>query len=96
MDGPGQTYPGNMPRVVIIVVLALLTIYAIVEVAQADSSRVRNMPRWLWAAAIICLPALGACAWFLFGRPLPQRPAPKRPIAPDDDPDFLRRLRPPK
>ncbi|MCW5954031.1 MAG: PLDc N-terminal domain-containing protein, partial [Propionibacteriaceae bacterium] len=55
--------------------------------------RVRLMPRWLWAVAIILLPGAGAIAWLLFGRPTrtpSKRPRPPR--APDDDPDFLRNL----
>lgn len=83
-----------MGRVLPVVVIAMLMIYAIVEVAQADPGRVRVMPRWLWAVAIILLPAVGAICWLLFGRPTRhdagtgQRP----PRAPDDDPDFLRKL----
>ncbi len=83
-----------MGRVLPVVIIAMLMIYAIVEVAQADPARVRVMPRWLWTVAIILLPAVGAIFWLLFGRPTRrdagtgQRP----PRAPDDDPDFLRRL----
>ncbi len=82
-----------MGRVLPVIVLAMLMIYAVVEVAQADALRVRLMPRWLWVVAIILLPGVGAIAWLLFGRPTaaPGR-TPKPPKAPDDDPDFLRRL----
>lgn len=70
-------------------------VYALVEAFQADQTRIRLMPRWLWVAAIICLPGAGAVGWFVLGRPARgggdggER---LRPIAPDDDPDFLRRL----
>ena len=83
-----------MPRVLPFVILALLVIFCVVEVAQADPNRVRLLPRWLWAACIILLPLVGAVGWLLFGRPVsrasnwPTRP----PRGPDDDPDFLRRL----
>ena len=82
-----------MGRVLPVIVLAMLMIYAVVEVAQADPLRVRVMPRWLWVVAIILLPGVGAIAWLLFGRPTnaPGR-TPRPPKAPDDDPDFLRRL----
>jgi hypothetical protein len=48
-----------MGRVLPVVIIALLTIYCLVEVAQADPGRVRLAPRWLWAAAVIVLPLVG-------------------------------------
>jgi len=81
-----------MPRILPVVILALLVVYCVVEVAQADPDRVRFMPRWLWAVAIIALPGLGAVAWLILGRPLRKQPPRTRPPAPDDDPDFLRGL----
>ena len=51
------------------------------------------MPRWLWVVAIILVPGVGALAWLLFGRPTKAAGrSPKPPKAPDDDPDFLRKL----
>ena len=44
-----------MPRILPVVLLALLVIYCLVEVAQADPDRVRMLPRWLWVALIILL-----------------------------------------
>jgi hypothetical protein len=83
-----------MGRVLPIVVLAMLMIYCIVEVAQADPTRVRLMPRWLWAVTVILLPGVGALAWLVFGRPSSGSSGGhnSRPRAPDDDPDFLRGL----
>lgn len=82
-----------MPRVLLVLLVVTLMVYALVEAFQADESRIRRMPRWLWVAAIICLPGLGALAWLTFGRPSgrsgSRRPGPH---APDDDPDFLRGL----
>lgn len=77
-----------MLRVLLIVAVVLLTIYAVVEVAQMRSSNVRTMPSWLWAVAVICLPVVGPLLWFIFGRPR-RNPRP-RPKGPDDDPNFLR------
>lgn len=83
-----------MPRVLLVLIIVTAMIYALVELFQADEQTIRLMPRWLWAAAIICLPGLGAVCWFVFGRPRRDLPGgdARRPIAPDDDPDFLRRL----
>jgi hypothetical protein len=85
-----------MARYLPIIIVALLMIYCVVEVAQAQPYAVRRMPRWLWATVVICVPLLGALAWLFFGRPnaeslgVRKRSAPPR--APDDDVDFLRGL----
>lgn len=84
-----------MPRVLLVLLVVAVTVYALVEASQAQPHRVRLMPRWLWVAAIICLPGLGALGWFALGRPQGRDlggGTARRPIAPDDDPDFLRRL----
>lgn len=84
-----------MLRVLLIVAVVMLTVYCVVEVAQARGLAVRAMPRWLWAFAVICLPVLGPVCWLFFGRPTAatdtRRRSPRR--APDDDEDFLRGLR---
>ena len=83
-----------MPRVLLLIIVISLTIYAIVEVAQANSSRVRAMPKWLWAFTVICVPVVGPVTWLAFGRPLSRpRQLPPSSRAPDDDEDFLRGLR---
>lgn len=83
-----------MLRVLTILIVVMLTIYCVVEVAQARNNRVRVMPRWLWAFTVICIPVAGPITWLFFGRPLRQQPQ-IRPSgrAPDDDEDFLRGLR---
>lgn len=85
-----------MGRFLPLILVALLTIYCVVEVAQARPYAVRRAPRWLWAVTVICLPLAGSLAWLFFGRPTKEsggsgRTAP-RPSAPDDDVDFLRGL----
>ena len=86
-----------MPRVLVIILVVALMIYALIDLYQAGRAQTRLMPRWLWAVAVVCVPALGPLGWLTLGRPakpagpaLP--PAPGRPRAPDDDPDFLRGL----
>lgn len=84
-----------MPRVLAVVLLVALVVYALIDASQADGNRVRLMPRWLWVVAIVLLPGVGAAGWLLLGRPTGRRlppGQPGRPIAPDDDPDFLRGL----
>jgi len=86
-----------MLRFLLLAIVALLVIYCVVEVAQADRFAVRRAPRWLWATAIICLPLAGAVCWLFFGRPTAESSGRRkrsnfRPSAPDDDVDFLRGL----
>ncbi len=82
-----------MLRVLIIIAVVMLTVYCVVEVAQAQGYRVRTMPRWLWAFAVICLPVVGPVCWLFFGRPVKQSgSSPRSQKAPDDDEDFLRGL----
>jgi hypothetical protein len=86
-----------MGRFLPLVIVALLTIYCVVEVAQAAPYAVRRAPRWLWAVAVICLPLAGSLGWLFLGRPTAQSrgeagKVPGRPSAPDDDVDFLRGL----
>ena len=86
-----------MLRVLPYAVAGVLVIYCLVDIAQADPADVRVLPRWLWALLVL-VPFAGAAAWLWLGRPRAggggsggHRPARSRP-APDDDPDFLRRL----
>ncbi len=85
-----------MARYLPLIIVALMTIYCVVEVAQAPAYAVRRMPRWLWATAVICLPLAGALSWLFLGRPnaesLGTNPRNRHPKAPDDDVDFLRGL----
>lgn len=85
-----------MGRYLPLVIVALLTVYCVVEVAQAPPFAVRRMPRWLWATVVICLPLMGALCWLFLGRPTAEssgrRRGNLRPSAPDDDVDFLRGL----
>lgn len=75
--------------------LALVAL-ALISCLSAERHAVRSMPRVAWVAVILLLPLLGPIAWFLAGRPRPTggRPAraPRPPVSPDDDPDFLRSL----
>jgi hypothetical protein len=83
-------------RVLPLLILLAVTIFTLVTVAQSSPYSVRHLPRWLWFVIVLIVPGLGCLAWWIFGRPLPGDPehpgAPARPIAPDDDSDFLRGL----
>lgn len=73
----------------------VLVVYALVDCLRARGSEVRGVPKALWVALIVLLPAIGALAWLLAGREKgPAAPPTRRgrPVAPDDDPEFLWRL----
>lgn len=81
-----------MLKVLIVIAAAMLTIYCVVEVAQSGKYKTRLLPRWLWAFVVITMPVIGSLAWLLTGRPT-AKPKPNPPKAPDDDDDFLRKIR---
>jgi hypothetical protein len=84
-----------MGRALPVVIAAVLAIYCVVQVVQSRAGTVRVLPRWLWVLVILVVPLLGPIAWLVAGRPRgrPSPPRRNRPVAPDDDPDFLRGLR---
>lgn len=85
------------------ILVVVLAIYCWIELAQSHADEVRQLPKPLWALVIL-VPLFGPIAWLVYGRPngeVPTHEAPRprsRPIAPDDDPDFLRNIKidPPK
>ncbi len=82
-------------RVALVVLTIAIQLYGLIDCAQREDSAVRSLPRWGWLIIIVLVPTLGAVAYLIAGRP--KRPGnggrkPKRSIAPDDDPDFLRGL----
>ncbi|GAA0406621.1 membrane protein [Acrocarpospora corrugata] len=84
-------------RGVITLLLIGLWLYCVLDVITTDSSLVRNMPKLVWLVVVILLPTVGSLLWLIAGRPrrtvqaAPPRAA--RPLNPDDDEEFLRRLR---
>lgn len=78
------------------VVAVVLAVFAMIECVQADPAQVRSLRKPLWLVVIVLVPVIGPIFWLVIGRPrahrLPTTP-PTRQVAPDDDPDFLRRLR---
>ncbi|MEV0328907.1 PLD nuclease N-terminal domain-containing protein [Micromonospora echinospora] len=87
-----------MVRVFLLLVAAqvVLAALALIDCLSAEKHQVRAMPRAVWVPVLLLVPLIGPIAWFLAGRPAPARggprPAPRRPAAPDDDPDFLKSI----
>ena len=75
-----------------------VTIYALIECVRTRPSDVRSLPKTGWVAAIVLLPLIGAGLWFWLGRPKeisdagPAQTRRGATGAPDDDPEFLRKL----
>ena len=77
------------------VAAVIFTIYAVADCAFFDRTRIRGLRRGWWIVVILFVPIIGPLLWFIIGRGRANRVGPSRggAIAPDDDADFLRRLR---
>jgi hypothetical protein len=75
-------------------VVIVLTIYTLVQCALFERSRIRALPRWAWLVVILVVPVIGPLMWWLLGRGGFRSSGTRfvRSSAPDDDPEFLRRL----
>ena len=93
-----------MARLLPTLLLLGLTVYALIDCLQTPPAAVRSLPKAGWLVVIVFVVAVGPVAWLLVGRPRdeaagtpavrpgPRPTAPGRPVAPDDDPEFLRSL----
>lgn len=84
----------------------LLTVIALISCLSAEEGELRALPRIVWVIVILLFPLVGSIAYFVAGRPNAARapagqwrpgsgfPEAERPrqLAPDDDPDFLRKI----
>jgi len=78
--------------IVLGVAAAVFYIYSVVDCALFDRTRVRGLPKPLWLLIIILFPIIGGILWFLVGRGR-RRAGDRRLVAPDDDPEFLGKLK---
>ncbi|WP_091673614.1 PLD nuclease N-terminal domain-containing protein [Micromonospora auratinigra] len=84
----------------------VLAVCALISCLSAEEGEIRALPRIAWVLIILFFPLVGSIAWFVAGRePHGRRPRTawpvgngfaeserRRPVAPDDDPEFLSRL----
>ncbi|MFD4422281.1 PLDc N-terminal domain-containing protein [Agromyces sp. NPDC058484] len=78
------------------VAAVIFTIYAVADCAFFDRTRIRGLRRAWWIVVIIFVPIIGGLLWFIIGRGRANRIGATRggrTVAPDDDVEFLRRLR---
>jgi hypothetical protein len=80
-----------------------LSVYALFSCIQTRNKDVPYLPKLVWILLIVFVPFVGPIVWLLMARgqgtPLGRAPAATRsnrpagrPLAPDDDPDFLASL----
>jgi len=95
-----------MLRMLPFVLVLAVWLYALIDCILTPESEVRNLPKILWVV-IALVPLIGSVCWLVFGRPAQglrpgsarrptgrsQPPPPPGPVGPDDDPEFLRKLR---
>jgi len=74
-----------------IVAWVVLTVFVTVFAASANSRDIRVLRKWVWILIILGVPIFGAILYLVQGRPIGGKPQ-ATPLAPDDDPEFLRRL----
>jgi hypothetical protein len=73
-----------------------LFIFALVDCISIYDSRIKTLNKLAWVFIIILLPILGPILWITLGKghadaaQSPARFRDARPVAPDDDPAFLR------
>ncbi|QAY69920.1 PLD nuclease N-terminal domain-containing protein [Xylanimonas protaetiae] len=95
-----------MPRVILTLAIIGLAVYALADLAGARKEETGGLPKWLWAVLIVVVPVIGGLAWIIFRRASGPAAAPQGgrgrqssgprregPLAPDDDPEFLWRLK---
>ena len=77
------------------VAAVIFTIYAVADCAFFDRTRIRGLQRGWWIVIILFVPIIGGLLWFIIGRGRANRVGSGRgrTLAPDDDAEFLRRLR---
>jgi hypothetical protein len=85
----------------------LLVVLALISCLSAEEGDLRALPRIVWVIVILLFPLVGSIVYFAVGRPVkttprrkhwrpgdgfPEASRPKRALAPDDDPEFLRTI----
>jgi hypothetical protein len=79
----------------------VLSVYALFSCIQTRDEDVPYLPKLVWIVLIVFVPFVGPLVWLLMSRTeavrreraaVPKAKPTGRPVAPDDDPDFLASL----
>lgn len=96
-----------MLRALPFLVAFVMAIFCLVQAISSRDDQVRNLPKIAWILLILFFPLVGSIAWLIAGRPVrapqqtwtppgfPEYDRPGRASAgnPDDDAEFLRKVR---
>lgn len=96
-----------MVRAVPFLIVFVLAIFCLVDAISAREDEVRNLPKWAWILLILFFWLIGSIAWLIAGRPRPapqqtwappgfpeyDRPGRAAAANPEDDAEFLRKVR---
>jgi Phospholipase_D-nuclease N-terminal len=85
-------------RALAVLVPIVLAIYCLVDLVQTRGDESRSLPRPVWALLIVFIPFVGPILWLTTrrraaGHARSAATEPARPLAPDDNPEFLARLK---
>ena len=85
-----------MLRVLGVIFGLALYIYFILDVLRTPRGETRSLPKYVWLLLVVLIPVIGGLFWLALGRvwPTPGSRFGRRrgPLAPDDDPKFLKQL----
>lgn len=90
-----------MLRAIPAILSVAIAIFALADCIQTGDDKVRGLPKWAWIVLIVLIPWIGPITWLIVGKDRtggtrggPGRSGPQRggPLAPDEDPEFLRKL----
>ncbi|MFN8172780.1 MAG: PLDc N-terminal domain-containing protein [Candidatus Nanopelagicales bacterium] len=84
-----------MLRVVGLLLLVAVYIYFVIDVIRTPRGEVRSLPKVVWLLVVVFVPIVGGLLWLWLGRDWPSfgfRFGRRAPLAPDDDPAFLKQL----
>jgi hypothetical protein len=81
---------------IVAVALFMFWIWALLDCIATDSAMCRNLPKPMWVIIVVILPAVGALAWLLLGRPekadrrsgSTDYASPRRPVGVEDSPRY--------
>jgi quinol-cytochrome oxidoreductase complex cytochrome b subunit len=76
------------------IIWVVVTVFATVYAAATPGKDMRVLGKVSWILLILFVPLIGAVLYFAIGRPVGGTGEKRsRNLAPDDDPEFLRKLR---